>query len=107
MKKIFIYLFVLIGCNAIKNLSDIQGVYTCGYQNEFYTVHDTLILKNINTDVYQIERRTGVDQKIKNEKWTLTYDDEKNMLTEIKKGKFVVVLNGDLVYGNRTYKKIK
>ena len=48
-----------------------------------------------------------VDQKIKLEKWTLEFDEEKNVLHELQKGKFAVVLNGDLIFGNRTYKKIK
>ncbi len=111
MKKIFysIYFFATLftcGC-AAGGFRDIQGKYTCAYQNEFYKIHDTLILQNVNKDVYQVERRTGVDQKMKLENWMLEFDVEKNVLHELQKGKFVVIINGDLIFGNRTYKKIK
>jgi len=57
--------------------------------------------------MYHIDRRTGVNQKLKREAWTLKYDKEKQVLTEMKKGKIVVVLGGALILGNRTYKQIK
>ena len=103
MKKIFIVIsIILAGCN-----NSIDGVYTCSYENEFYKINDTLVLKTISKDMYRIGRRTGVNQKLKSEAWTLEYDKEKKVLTEMRKGKIVVVLGGALILGNRTYKKIK
>ena len=105
MKKIiYLLLFYIGGCTESPSP---QGTYTCNYANEFYSIHDTLILKSINKKIFQIERRTGANKKIKLEKWTLTYDEEKKLLAELKKGKIVVILNGNLIYGNRIYKKIK
>ena len=103
MKKIFIAITIMLaGCN-----DTIDGVYTCSYKNEFYKINDTLALKTKSKDIYHIDRRTGVNQKLKKEAWTLEYDKEKQVLTELKKGKIVVVLGGALILGNRTYKKIK
>ncbi len=103
MKKIFIAITIMLaGCN-----DTINGVYTCSYENEFYKINDTLELKTISKDIYHIDRRTGVNQKLKREAWTLKYDNEKQVLTEMKKGKIVVVLGGELILGNRNYKKIK
>ncbi len=103
MKKIFIAITIMLaGCN-----DTIDGVYTCSYENEFYKINDTLVLKTISKDMYHIDRRTGVNQKLRREAWTLEYDKEKQVLTERKKGKIVVVLGGALILGNRTYKKIK
>ncbi|MBA2250958.1 MAG: hypothetical protein H0W12_12300 [Chitinophagaceae bacterium] len=105
MKKILIYLFVLAGCTSTTGLS-MDGIYTCSYKNEFYTIKDTLILKSINKNVYQIERRTTANKNFKSENWMLTYDEEKKVLTELKKGKTLVISNGNLIFGNRIYKKI-
>ncbi len=103
MKKIFIAITIMLaGCN-----DTIDGTYTCSYENEFYKINDTMVLKTISKDIYHIDRRTGVNQKLKSEAWTLEYDKEKQVLTEMKKGKIVVVLGGALILGNRTYKKIK
>ena len=103
MKKIFIAITIMLaGCN-----NTIDGVYNCSYENEFYKINDTLVLKTISKDFYHIDRRTGVNQKLKREAWTLESDKEKQVLTERKKGKIVVVLGGELILGNRNYKKIK
>jgi hypothetical protein len=109
MKRILLYLFVLTGCNTVKNSADLQGVYTCDYQNEFYRTHDTLVVQNIRQDMYRIERRTNANQKKKIEKWTLQYDTEKQILTEIKKGKFLLWYPDKqlIIYGNRNYQKLK
>ena len=103
MKKIFIAITIMLaGCN-----DTIDGAYTCSYENEFYKINDTLVLKKMANDIYHIDRKTGVNQKLRKEAWTLEYDKEKQVLTERKKGKIVVVLGGGLIVGNRTYKKIK
>lgn len=105
MKKLLICLFVLGGCASISS-SSVGGIYSCNYENEFYRIKDTLIVKSINNKVYQIDRRTTVNKNHKKEKWILTYDEEKKILNEMKRGKSIFVRNGNLIFGNRMYKKI-
>lgn len=110
MKIVFIIL-LFVSCNTVGNP---EGMYTCTYEHEFAQTEDTLLLKRINKNYYQIERHSGVTRKEDGkrsakkmvvENWKLEYDNNKQLLTEIKTGKklFWIADKRVLILGNREY----
>ena len=120
MKYSIICLLVLLAaCSGSNNNTVLDGVYTASFEHEFAKTEDTLILKKANdgNGVYQITRHSGVIKKmdgkifpkeILNDTWTLDYNADKQILTELKGGKTFIWNSNRLTlqFGETTYKKI-
>lgn len=118
----YLFLSVLIfafGCNSKTEESQLDGVFTTAYENEFSKGDDTLIVRKANSGegIYQIARHIGVvkvldgkefPKEVISETWTLEYDPNKQTLFDLKKGKTVIWNSGKLTLqlGNREYKKV-
>ena len=116
---IFCLLFFVAACGGSNNNTVLDGVYTASFEHEFAKTDDTLILKKANdgNGVYQITRHSGVIKKldgkifpkeILTDTWTLDYNTDKQILTELKGGKTFIWDSNRLTlqFGETTYKKI-
>ena len=116
---IFCLLFFVAGCGSSNNNTVLDGVYTASFEHEFAKTDDTLILRKANdgNGVYQITRHSGVIKKldgkifpkeILTDTWTLDYNTDKQILTELKGGKTFIWDSNRLTlqFGETTYKKI-
>ena len=112
-------LFFEAACSGSNNNTVLDGVYTASFEHEFAKTDDTLILKKANdgNGVYQITRHSGVIKKldgkifpkeILTDTWTLDYNTDKQILTELKGGKTFIWDSNRLTlqFGETTYKKI-
>ena len=112
-------LFFVAAFTGSNNNTGLDGVYTASFEHEFAKTDDTLILKKANdwNGVYQITRHSGVIKKldgkifpkeILNDTWTLDYNADKQILTELKGGKTFIWDSNRLTlqFGETTYKKI-
>ena len=112
-------LFFVVACTGSNNNTGLDGVYTASFEHEFAKTDDTLILKKANdgNGVYQITRHSGVIKKldgkifpkeILTDIWTLDYNTDKQILTELKGGKTFIWDSNRLTlqFGETTYKKI-
>ncbi|MBC7588760.1 MAG: hypothetical protein H7178_10440 [Chitinophagaceae bacterium] len=120
MKYLIIWLlFFVAACSGSNNNTVLDGVYTASFEHEFAKTDDTLILKKANdgNGVYQIIRHSGVIKKldgkifpkeILTDTWTLDYNTDKQILTELKGGKTFIWDSNRLTlqFGETTYKKI-
>lgn len=119
MKYIIIsVLFFTTACSGSNTPPELEGSYTNSFEHEFGRNEDTLIVKKINDkNIYQIFRHTGLVKKLDSkefpkevriETWTLEYNTEKQILTELKQGKILIweEKNHLLRMGNRAYKKL-
>ena len=113
------FLFCAAACSSPNNNSALDGVYTASFEHEFAKTEDTLILKKANdgNGVYQITRHSGVIKKldckifpkeILTDTWTLDYNTDKQILTELRGGKTFIWDSNRLTlqFGETTYKKI-
>ena len=118
MKKLIFFLFpVFFSCNSITTTKSLEGSYTCQFEHEFAKTEDTLLVKKINENYYQIVRHSGVIKKMDGkesskevivENWKLEFDKNKNILTETKTGK-TLIWNPEkqlLIFGNRDYSRV-
>jgi hypothetical protein len=106
MKKIFWFL-LFVSCNNVK-VDNPAGIYTCRFENEFAKVNDTLLLQKITGNYFKITRHSRIGKKVIREKWTLDFDESKNVFNEVKFGK-IIIWDADkqiLIFGNREYKKL-
>ena len=115
-----ISIFLLVAsCNSPKNDTALSGVYTASYEHEFGKTDDTLTVTKANdgNGVYQISRHSGVIKKldgkefpkeILTETWSLEYNPDKQILTEMKQGRMLIWDSNRLTlqFGKTTYKKI-
>jgi hypothetical protein len=112
-------LFFEAACSGSTNNTVLDGVYIASFEHEFAKTDDTLILKKANdgNGVYQITRHSGVIKKldgkifpkeILTDTWTLDYNTDKQILTELKGGKTFIWDSNRLTlqFGETTYKKI-
>jgi hypothetical protein len=120
MKYLIIWLLLLVAaCSGSNNNVDLDGVYTASFEHEFAKTEDTLIIKKANdgNGVYQITRHSGViktmdgkifPKEILTDTWTLEYNADKHILTELKDGKTFIWDSNKLTlqFGETTYKKI-
>src|SRR5690606_14805347 len=116
-----LFLFAITACGKSNNNNTVlEGVYTASLEHEFAKTEDTLILKKANevNSVYQITRQSGVNRimdgkvfpkEILTDSWTLEYNPDKQILTELKDGKMFIYDSNQqtLKYGETIYKKIK
>lgn len=122
MKTLKIMLFLAVGllaaaCHQQKDAA-VAGVYVTAFKNEYTVANDTLIVEafNLETRTYKIERhsgyhriREGVTQpkELKQEKWTATFDPDKQVLQETQLGKQLYVNTGaGTISFGATYHKI-
>lgn len=116
---IFCFILLATACNNSKNDTALDGVYTAFFEHEFAKTEDTLIVKKANdgNGVYQITRHSGViktmdgkiyPKEILTDTWTLEYNADKHILTELKEGKTFIWDSNKLTlqFGGTTYKKI-
>ena len=120
MKYLIICLpFFVAACTGSNSNTGLDGVYTASFEHEFAKTDDTLILKKANdgNGVYQITRHSGVIKKldgkifpkeILTDTWTLDYNTDKQILTELKGGKTFIWDSNRLTlqFGETTYKRI-
>jgi hypothetical protein len=112
-------LFFEAACSGSTNNTVLDGVYIASFEHEFAKTDDTLILKKANdgNGVYQITRHSGVIKKldgkifpkeILTDTWTLDYNTDKQILTDLKGGKTFIWDSNRLTlqFGETTYKKI-
>ena len=119
--KYLIFFFILLAtaCNSSKKDTALEGVYTASFGHEFAQTEDTLFVKKANdgNGVYQITRHSGViktmggkifPKEILTDTWTLEYNPDKQILTELKGGKTFIWDSNKLTlqFGETTYKKI-
>lgn len=110
---------VFYSCSSQTDTKDfIPGIYVREVKNEFSVGRDTLVISPFNTNTFSIIHK-GSYQRIKNgklkpverkyENWTATYDNNKQVLQEIKKGKvFLFDQSKNILFvGKSPYKKIK
>ena len=120
MKYLIICLLLFVAaCSGSDNNVVLEGVYTASFEHEFAKTEDTLIVKKANdgNGVYQITRHSGViktmdgkifPKEILTDTWTLEYNVDKHILTELKDGKTFIWDSNKLTlqFGETTYKKI-
>ena len=112
-------LLFFAACNGVKTSDNLNGIYIASYEHEFGKTDDTLIVSKTNNSekMYQIERHSGLVKKLDGkefpkevvtETWTLEYNPDKQILTELKKGKTLVWNAGSLSLqlGDRQYFRI-
>jgi hypothetical protein len=115
----FCFILLATACNSSKNDTALDGVYTASFEHEFAKTEDTLIVKKANdgNGVYQITRHSGVIKKmggkifpkeILTNTWTLEYNSDKHILTELKDGRTFIWDSNKLTlqFGETTYKKM-
>ncbi len=124
-KKIQTIIYFLLSCIVLSSCSSgadnnnfIPGMYVREVHNEFSIGRDTLVINPSNTTMYSIIH-TGSYQRIKDgkllsaksihENWTATYDNDKKILQETKRGRVLSfdVPKNILLLGSSHYKKIK
>ena len=120
MKYTIISLLLFItACNNSQTQTELNGIYTTSYNNEFGKGNDTLSVTKANDGegIYQISKHLGVVKKLDGkefprelvtETWTLEYDATKQTLFELKTGKTLIwnSANKTIQLGNSLYKRI-
>ena len=120
MKYTIISLLLFItACNNSLTQTELNGIYTTSYNNEFGKGNDTLSVTKANDGegIYQISKHLGVVKKLDGkefprelitETWTLEYDAAKQTLFELKTGKTLIwnSANKTIQLGNTLYKRI-
>ena len=123
MKKINVMYFslacgVLFACNSASLTSFIPGTYTRLVTNEFSVGADTLVIDGQEGLTYTILHK-GTYRRILQgrslpstaflEKWSATYDANRGILIEQRKGKIISFdpSKNILLVGGSTYQKIK
>lgn len=113
--------YLIVGCFCLlaachQDRTNLAGTYTAAYAHEFGKTEDTLVVKALSKNMYQIKRHSGVIRKMDEklfpkelleETWTLAYDPNKQLLTEQIKGRVLVWSSQGLVFGNYTYTRLK
>lgn len=122
MKTLKIMFLIAIGLLAIachnRNDAALSGVYVTAFKNEYTIADDTLIIEayNLEAKSYNVVRHSGYHRiregiiqakEFKQEKWTATFDSDKQVLQEpLGKQLFVNTQAGTISFG-ATYRKIK
>jgi hypothetical protein len=109
---------ILHSCNQGNEPNFIPGTYVREVENEFSVGRDTLVIGAVNQVTYSIIHngsyhriKDGKLLPVKNisENWTATYDENKKILMESKRGKIISFdpSKNILFVGTSLYKKIK
>ena len=120
MKYTIISLLLFItACNNSQIQTELKGIYTTSYNNEFGKGNDTLSITKANDGegIYRISKHLGVVKKLDGkefprelitETWTLEYDAAKQTLFELKTGKTLIwnSANKTIQLGITLYKRI-
>jgi len=113
------FLFAIFySCDSCSNKDFIPGAYVREVKNEFSIGRDTLIIGAVNPNTYTIihkgsyrQIRDGMLLPVKSisENWPVSYDENKKVLMESKKGKIISFdpSKNILFVGSSLYKKIK
>lgn len=122
MKRLLsVWVLVVLSCNETKNdeiKSFIPGTYVKHIVNEFNAGNDTLIIRQMNDNLFRITRvsvfnriREGKRMPLTRKKqiWTALYNKDEQALHETQKGKVISFLPNEstLMVGSSEYKKIK
>lgn len=106
MKKILLLTLVLAGC--WRHPHSISGTYTSDAFIGGAAVYDTLSLKLVHGDGYEVIRRRRV-QKSEGiyhvTRWTGKYDADEQTLNIRENGRVLYFINGNLQMGTLQYKK--
>jgi precorrin-2 methylase len=122
MKQMFLACCIaMLSCGqneSDKVKSFIPGSYCKVVNNEFNTGNDTLIITELNENIFRITRISSFN-KIRNKKkgetdrkieiWTALYNKDERVLHETKKGKVLSFLPDKkiVMVGSSEYEKIK
>jgi len=123
MKKnklvLFSYFLCIIfySCSSGNDTNFIPGTYVREVKNEFSIGKDTLVIGAVNPKAYTIIHKASY-QRIKEgkllpvksitENWPVTYDRDKQILQETKRGRIISFPSKDmLLVGGSPYRKIK
>ena len=124
MKKnksiLFSYFLCIIfySCSQDNNPNFIPGTYVREVKNEFSVGRDTLVIGAVNPNTYTVihkgtyrQIRDGKLLPVKSisENWPVSYDENKKVLMESKRGKIISFdpSKNILLVGSSPYKKIK
>jgi len=110
--------FALASCFSDQVRDFMPGTYVNSAGGEFSVASDTLILKKIEGNNYQIFRRTGYNlirdgqigaREYETDVWTCAYSPATKTLTESRHGKVISFYpdRGALQVSRRVYEKIK
>lgn len=121
MKRIIltsiIFFGLLVGCKEDEVLNFIPGTYVRSVKNEFSVGRDTLVIIKESTNLFSIIHQ-GIYQRIYqgkispvrsfSEKWSASYNEDKKILVETRKGKiFSFNTSGNSLFlGTSRYNKI-
>ncbi len=109
---------ILFGCASQKVADFIPGTYVRTVINEFSVGRDTLVIGSVDRRTYTIIHRGSYrlikqgkllpEQSI-SENWIATYDEDKEVLMESKRGKIISfdTSKNILLVGSSPYEKIK
>ena len=109
---------IFYGCTSGNDTNFIPGTYVREVKNEFSFGRDTLVIGAVNPNTYTVihkgsyrQIRDGKLLPVKNmsENWSVTYDENKKVLIESKRGKVISFdpSRNILLVGSSPYKKIK
>lgn len=105
------------GCNRLA--PSFTGMYVNSAGSEASIAYDTLIVKQVNDQNYNIHRKTRFSlidangntgqPQYETEEWTAVYDPQTSIMTERRNGKLITfdVEKGIMTVGKRKYKRIK
>jgi len=108
----------LAACNADKTRDFITGTYVNHAKGDYSIANDTLVIESVESNNYQIHRRTGIRLIRKGktgkfqhetEEWKAIYDEGTKTLTETQKGKLISFYPeaNKLTVGKREYQKLE
>lgn len=118
--KIILTVFVcslLLACNPKSKRSFFPGTYVNNSTGKYSVANDTLIIKDVEENRFEINRKTGFNlirngkkgkREFETEKWNAIYDEQTGLLTETRRGKILRFYpdSNMLMIGNRAYKKV-
>lgn len=105
-----------LGCKTDKSRDFLDGTFVNSAGGEFSKANDTLFIEQGEGNIFLIHRRTGFnlieDGKIgkrqyEKEEWKALYDEGTKSLSELGKGKLIIIYpdSGYLLVGKRKYTK--
>ena len=108
----------IVACHRERTLNFIPGIYVNHAKGAYSQVDDTLVVRLLDGNNYEILRRTGFNRVVdgkqgkreyETEVWSGVYDSEKGLINESRYGKLLSFFpdSGLLRVGSRTYNKIK
>ncbi|WP_316795077.1 hypothetical protein [Pedobacter agri] len=109
-------LIQLMGCKTDNSRSFLPGTFVNSAGGEFSKADDTLALEQGEGNLFLIHRRTGFNliengktgkRQYEREELKALYDESTKTLSEIKKGKLIIIYpdSGYLLVGKRKYVK--